>query len=172
MSLLPLNQNKEKQVWYGTSSNREETELLVGVPGKARYIEFEVAEVIFDLFIYTSWKEVNEHPKANPRRAPEKRFQRHRNYYIYWLNQFRHWWKTSRLLLRTSGGYEFCLDPINWELMGTYLVRKRRQAAKALKRVKKIGRGGPVRDFLVNVKPVSFVSSSKLFLISSGWKDE
>jgi hypothetical protein len=151
MSLLPLlNPSKENQVWYG-DSNREETELLVGVPGKARYLEFEVAEVIFDLFVHSYWGELNEHPKTNPKRTPEKRFKRHRNYYIYHLNQFRHWWKTSRLLIRTSGGYEYCLDQQNWEMMGAYLVRKRKQAAKALRRMKIIGRGGQSRDFLNDV---------------------
>ena len=37
-----------------------------------------------------------QHPKTNPKLAPTLRYQRHRNYYVYQLNQFRHWWKTSR----------------------------------------------------------------------------
>jgi hypothetical protein len=51
MSLLPLVPKKERQntVWYG-DTNREETELLVGVPGGAIYIEFEVAELVLKLF--------------------------------------------------------------------------------------------------------------------------
>jgi hypothetical protein len=168
MSLLPLNPSKENQVCYG-DSNRTETELLVGVPGKARYIMFEVAEVIIDLFVEKSGDDLNQHPKTNPKQTPEKRFKRHRFYYIYQLNQFRHWWKTSRLLVRTSGGYEYCLDHINWETMASYIVRKRRQAKDALKSMKAIGRGGPSRDFLTNVKP--FTRTIRIVLaVARGWE--
>ena len=48
--------------------------------------------------------------KTHPMYPPIKRFQRHRNFYIYMINEFRHWWKTSRLLVRVSGGYEYCLN--------------------------------------------------------------
>jgi hypothetical protein len=169
MSLLPLVPDKERQnaVWYGDTTNhhREETELLVGVPGRARYIEFEVAEVIQKIFTTnTNWNDLGAHPKTNPKRPPEKRFNRHRNYYIYMLNQFRHWWKTSRLLVRVSGGYEFCLDRINWEAMAAYTVRKHKQAKRALKSMKAIGRGGPSRDFLHNVKPVSSFLEQRIIL--------
>ena len=115
-SLLPLvsktsKDNGNTTVWYGDPNHhhqyKEETELLVGIPGKAHYIEFEVAEVISKLFDADSkdWNNLMEHPKTNPKRPPTKRFKRHRNFYIYMLNQFRHWWKTSRLLVRVSGGY-------------------------------------------------------------------
>jgi hypothetical protein len=169
MSSLPFNPSKEDQVWYYQDSTREETELLVGVPGKPRYVEFEVAEVMFQLFVQADWEELSQHPKCNPKMCPEKRFKRHRNFYVWKLNQFRHWWKTSRLLLRASGGYEYCLDQINWETMASYIVRKRRQAKRALKSMKSIGRGGPSRDFLQNVKPVSWHTPLRLVLTFVVW---
>ena len=58
----------------------------------------KVTEAIFLLFLmghhYTS--DLSLYPKTNPKLPPVVRYKRHRNYYIYKLNQFRHWWKTSR----------------------------------------------------------------------------
>jgi hypothetical protein len=165
MSLMPLT-SKENGVWYGArEADKEETVLLVGVPGKAPYVEFEVSEVIVALFIDGQHgHDLHEHPKTSPPMCPEMRFKRHRNYYIWTLNQFRHWWKTSRLLVRLSGGYENCYDPINWEAMGTYVVSKRKQGKRAFKSMKAIGRGGPSTDFLSTVKPVS----GRIIRFSSG----
>lgn len=39
--------------------------------------------------------------------------------------------------------------------MGAFNVKKHKQAKQALKSMKAIGRGGPSRDFLQNVHPVS-----------------
>jgi hypothetical protein len=111
-----------------------------------------------------NWNELSEHPKTNPKRPPASRFKRHRNYHIYSLNQFLHWWKTSRQLVRLSGGYEFCLDRTNWEVMAAYTVRKHKQAKRALKTMKAIGRGGPSRGFLQNVNPVSLEQIRKFEL--------
>jgi hypothetical protein len=166
MSLMPL-KSKENGVWYGArrEAEEEETKLLVGVPGKAPYVEFEVSEVIVALFINGQHgHDLHEHPKTSPPMCPETRFKRHRNYYIWTLNQFRHWWKTSRLLVRLSGGYENCLDPLKWEAMGTYVVSKRKQGKMALRSMKAIGRGGPSSDFLKTVKPVS----GRIIKLSSG----
>jgi hypothetical protein len=156
MSLLPLvpKKNRQNTVWYGDTFIREETELLVGTPGKASYLEFEVAEVIQKLFTEVNWNDLGEHPKTSPKRPPEKRFRRHRNYYVFKLNQFRHWWKTSRLLVRVSGGYVYCLNRTNWKAMAAYTVRRRKQAKPALKSMKAIGQGGPSKDFLNNVQKV------------------
>lgn len=58
----------------------------------------QVTEAIFLLFLmgrhFTS--DLSKNPKTNPKLPPEVRYKRHRNYYIFKLNQFRHWWKTSR----------------------------------------------------------------------------
>jgi hypothetical protein len=157
MSLLPLNSKKADQHrWYGDDPNQDETKLLIATSSNdATSVDVSTAEVIYELFLLQeiNWDELYAHPKTNPKLPPEKRFQRHRNYYIYQLNQFRHWWKTSRLLVRLSGGYEYCLSQVDWVAMGVYKVSKHRQAKRALKSMKAIGRGGPSRDFLKNVKP-------------------
>jgi hypothetical protein len=59
-----------------------------------------VAEAVFVLLWmgqrrYPS-SDLGKHPKTNPKLPPEARYKRHRNYSIFKLNQFRHWWKTSR----------------------------------------------------------------------------
>lgn len=174
MSLLPLKAGDGETKWYGDSTDlvvatHEETELLVGVPGKPRHVEYEVAEVVLALFlaeksmepgiIYSSGNGDHLHSKSHPAYPPEKRFARHRNFYIWLLNQFRHWWKTSRLLVRLSGAFEFCYNPINWEAMASYNVVKKRQRKMAYHSMKAIGRGGPSSDFLNLVKPVRTTSS-------------
>ena len=58
---------------------------------------------------YHTFTDSNQN-KTHPMYPPIKRFKRHRNFYIYMINEFRHWWKTSRLLVRVSGGYEYCLN--------------------------------------------------------------
>lgn len=161
MSSLPL-VKQEGRKWYGDGSGPSVDEEAIpffltttSVRGIG-LVEEEVAEKVLALFLQSERKsELNQHPKTSPKRPPEKRFRRHRNYYVFQVNQFRHWWKTSRLLVRLSGGYEYCLNPINWQAMGIYMVEKRKQGKRALRSMKAIGRGGPSRDFLSNVKPVS-----------------
>ena len=41
--------------------------------------------------------------KSVPAYTPYSRKARHRNFHIWWLNEFRHWWKSSRLLVRLGG---------------------------------------------------------------------
>eukprot|EP00980_Cylindrotheca_fusiformis_P028310 scaffold22591_cov125-Cylindrotheca_fusiformis.AAC.6 len=171
MSSLPLVKN-EKRKWYGDGNGTVDEEaipLTVSVQHEG-FVQEDVAEIVLALFLQSEWRsELNQHPKTSPKRPPEKRFRRHRNYYVYEVNQFRHWWKTSRLLVRLSGGYEYCLVPINWEAMGTYMVEKRRQGKRALRSMKAIGRGGPSSDFLSVVKP--FTRTIRLFLaIARGYE--
>ena len=162
MSNLPLFEKQEGKPSYGSANKTtadEETGplLLVATTTSSACTngEAQVAETIVALFLQSDLRdELNQHPKTNPRRPPEKRFKRHRNYYVWQLNQFRHWWKTSRLLVRLSGGYEYCLNPTNWVAMGTYVVKKRKQGKRALRSMKAIGRGGVSKDFLKTVKPV------------------
>jgi hypothetical protein len=59
-----------------------------------------------------------------------------------------------RLLVRLSGGYEYCLNNLAWVAMGAYNVAKHKQSKGALKSMKAIGRGGVSRDFLQIVHPV------------------
>ncbi|GAX23460.1 hypothetical protein FisN_15Lh156 [Fistulifera solaris] len=92
----------------------------------------------------------HEHPRTSPRLPPEVRGKRHRLYYIDILNQFRHWWKTSRLLVRLAGTTVLCQK--SWELMTEWDVEKRRQMKQAVRMVKQLGRGGPIQLFLAEVQ--------------------
>jgi hypothetical protein len=130
-----------------------ERELLVGKPNQVpKTVQNELAELIVALF-FDDHPPSHHHPPTNPKLPPEKRGKRHRNYYIYELNQFRHWWKTSRLLLRLAGGLVFCGDDLAWEAMATFDVSRHKQARRARKMVKNIGRGGPIAPFLAMVHP-------------------
>ena len=165
MSNTPLVQKEGGKPRYGSANEaftgdetEEETWPLVAATksvGKTGDGDLQVAETILALFLQIdSRDELSQHPKTNPKRPPERRFKRHRNYYVNQVNEFRHWWKTSRLLVRLSGGYEYCLDSTNWTAMGRYAVERRRQGKQAFRSMKAIGRGGPSKDFLSNVKPV------------------
>jgi hypothetical protein len=191
MSQSLLTSNTGQQTWYGDPKDKrragggddDEEEGLLDVKettrlidkknpdGNSRPLSVFTGKLIYELFLQdgANWNDAHLHPKTNPKCAPERRFARHRNYYIYLLNEFRHWWKTSRLLVRVSGGYEYCIDKNNWLAMGLYKVSRHRQAKKALKSVKGIGRGGPSRDFLANVQP--FTRSIRIILaVARGWE--
>jgi hypothetical protein len=91
-----------------------ERELLIGkpnlVPDKVNVV---LAELIYKLFVEPHHHSHN-HPRSTPYLPPQKRYSRHRNFWVFQLNQFRHWWKTSRLLVRLSGGYCWLMIPENW----------------------------------------------------------
>jgi len=186
--------NGKHQSWYGnprdygTAANNDETgdetvTLLLLDPeiGEKKVNRDSVShqdgssstgQVIQKLFLQgsaTDWYDLHTHPMTHPKRAPITRYARHRNPSIYQLNQFRHWWKTSRLLVRVSGGYEYCINKGNWIAMGMYNVTKHKQAKMALKSVKGIGRGGPSADFLAVVQP--FTRSIRIILaVARGWE--
>ena len=156
MSLLPLKNKHESPVWYNGDIENDETELLVGIPSKPHTIPQEVGDIIANLFLdRNEAHEDHEHPKTHPNMRPIKRFTRHRNRYIYLLNEFRHWWKTSRLLVRVSGGAMLCNDATKWEEMASYIITLKRGKKLAFKSMKRIGQGGPEKPFLKTVKPVS-----------------
>lgn len=111
----------------------------------------EVRLLVYALF--TVRHAHHQHPNTIPSLCPETRGTRHRHPIVNDINEFRHWWKTSRLLVRLVGSYEWCNDTINWTMMGIYNVSKHKQAHRALKHEKAMGRGGPNRDFLSNVHP-------------------
>jgi hypothetical protein len=70
---------------------------------------------------------------------------------------------TISLLVRVSGGYQYCLNSVVWVAMGAFNVQKHKQAKQALKSMKAIGRGGVSRDFLAHVQPVSTILQSIRF---------
>lgn len=81
----------------------------------------------------------------------------------------RHWWKTSRLLVRVSGGIVWCQDPVNWVRMAEIKVQKSKGASQGLKVIKRIGRGGPTAIFHNEIQP--FTRSIRLILaICRAWE--
>ena len=50
------------------------------------------------------------HPQSLPAFAPFRRTARHRSFYLWWINEFRHWWKSSRLLVRLAGLFTLALS--------------------------------------------------------------
>lgn len=58
----------------------------------------QVAELMLHMFManFRYSADLSRYPKSNPKLPPVVRFKRHRNFYIFEINQFRHWWKTSR----------------------------------------------------------------------------
>jgi len=172
------NNNNNNGIHDDNDEETETTRLIVGISDNQRdslqkmslTSPSSTGRVIYELFLLPKDPgAVHVHPKTHPKMAPELRFARHRNYYVYQLNQFRHWWKTSRLLVRVSGGYEFCINKVHWIEMGLYKVSRHKQAKKALKSVKGIGRGGPSADFLAVVQP--FTRGIRIVLaVARGWE--
>jgi len=125
--------------------------------------DHEVVTIIYRLF--TVPHPYHQHPKTIPALCPEFRGRRHRNLNVWRLNEFRHWWKSSRLLVRLVGSYEWCHDVVHWTLMATFKVTKQKGAKHAFRQYKAIGRGGPNTDFLSDVKP--FTRSIRIILAVS-----
>ena len=50
-------------------------------------IDVDIAELVYCI-IHQSHRAYNEQPQTNPRLPPEKRKQRHRNYYVWCVNEF------------------------------------------------------------------------------------
>lgn len=145
----------------GSSSNLEERQLLVPKDSTKSKVDNNTPEreLVADLFqsnAHHSWY------KTHPSLPPEKRGKRHRHRMIYNLNQFRHWWKTSRLLVRVAGAFVCVWLVENWDLMASWKIAKHRQFKKAWKFAKYIGRGGTVKPFLAGVQP--FTRTIRLIL--------
>lgn len=101
--------------------------------------------------------------KSLPAEAPFRRMDRHRSFYLWWLNEFRHWWKSSRLLARLAGLWTLAItidflakmnsvDPYKNPAHHKHRANVK-NSNKALRIVKKLGRGGEMRWFLKTVQP-------------------
>lgn len=150
-----------KGIFYGSTAGRmsttailiQERGIVVGKPVMlTKAVKHQVAEIVYALFAYEHHHS-HAHPRTNPVLPPEPRFARHRNFYIFELNQFRHWWKTSRLLVRVSAGIVYAQDPVNWVSMASWDTAMRKQCKAAATQSKRIGQGGPVKPFLDEVQP-------------------
>lgn len=69
--LVKSNSKRRQNVW---GSSREDDER-------------RVAEVVYALFMYEHHR-THQHPRTSPRLPPERRFTRHRNFYVRQLNEF------------------------------------------------------------------------------------
>jgi hypothetical protein len=105
----------------------------------------------------------NLYPKTMPNQPPEKRFKRHRATNFRRLNDFRHWWKTSRLLVRIAGTLILFSQLYDWTTLLPKLIQHKKSGLKnALKAMKALGRGGPNRSFLQTVHP--FTRTVRLYM--------
>jgi len=103
--------------------------------------------------------------KSIPPFAPYRRKARHRSFYLWYINEFRHWWKSSRLLVRL-GGLE-TLAREQWHEMELLEPKKRKAMKHAFKYAKRMGQGGPMRGFLNGVQP--FTRGVRLLVAAWRW---
>ena len=106
-----------------------------------------------------SYLRSNHYPKTMPVVPPEKRGTRHRAPNFRRLNNLRHWWKSSRLLVRIAGAIVL-LSLYKWDkiipnLQAHNVPPTRTGLKRAVKAMKAIGRGGYNRSFLQNVHPLT-----------------
>eukprot|EP00985_Skeletonema_marinoi_P031268 scaffold37386_cov95-Skeletonema_marinoi.AAC.1 len=80
--------------------------------------------------------------------------------------EFRHWWKSSRLLVRLGGLYVYSFDPTIAPNILLLDPEKRKTIKKLFKFAKKLGQGGQLRVFVKTVKP--FTRSMRLLV--GGWR--
>ena len=111
--------------------------------------------------------------KSLPAFAPFRRTDRHRSFYLWWINEFRHWWKSSRLLVRLAGLWTLAITIEFLAKMQEVEPYKHRNHAnakntdRAIRIVKKLGRGGPMRWFLQTVQP--FTRTLRILVGSWRW---
>lgn len=104
--------------------------------------------------------------KSIPPFAPYTRLARHRSFRLWWINEFRHWWKSARLLVRLAGLFCFALIDINWYKMCHLNLYKAKGITKGYKLVKKLGQGGVTRPFLKGVK----IFTRALRILVGSWR--
>ena len=82
---VEMGSNEERQVLLGNQQQNRE-ELIVGTKNEKR--NHEIADLIFHLFNQHQATSLHQHPKSNPTLPPVKRGTRHRNYYVWQMNEF------------------------------------------------------------------------------------
>jgi hypothetical protein len=95
--------------------------------------------------------------KSLPAYAPFRRDARHRSFYLWWTNEFRHWWKSSRLLVRLAGLWTLAVTSTYIQKLSAIDVTRAasKNTQRALRLVKKLGRGGDLSAFLNAVQPLT-----------------
>lgn len=105
--------------------------------------------------------------KSIPAFAPYRRMARHRSFFLWWTVEFRHWWKSSRLLVRIGGLDTLARDPIFWAKMVSINPLRYKSLKKMSKLVQRLGQGGPMRFFLRRVHP--FTRSIRILVAAWRW---
>jgi hypothetical protein len=105
--------------------------------------------------------------KTIPYEAPYRRFARHRSFRLWWLNEFRHWWKQSRLLVRLGGLETLASNPTVWKQLTTVNLLNRKGVKTASRLGKRLGQGGVMRGFLKLVQP--FTRTIRLVVAAWRW---
>jgi hypothetical protein len=103
--------------------------------------------------------------KSIPACPPYVRTTRHRSFYLWWINEFRHWWKSSRLLVRLAG-----LDGLAREVWVdmTFVIPKGPKNGRHFRKfVKRLGGGGIMHVFLDRCQPVT--RSIRLLVATWRW---
>jgi len=105
--------------------------------------------------------------KSIPAFPPYRRKARHRSFFLWWTNEFRHWWKSSRLLVRLAGLDTHARDPIVWAKMVSINPLRFKSLKKMYKIIKRLGQGGPMRWFLQRCHP--FTRSLRILVGAWRW---
>lgn len=103
--------------------------------------------------------------KSIPADAPYRRTARHRAFYLWWINEFRHWWKSSRLLVRLGGLETYAV--LNWIDMTLLSATSRKAMKHAFKYAKRMGQAGVMRHFLKVCHP--FTRSVRILVAAWRW---
>jgi hypothetical protein len=87
--------------------------------------------------------------------------------YLSNKQEFRHWWKSSRLLVRLGGLYVYSFDPTVAPTILLLDPEKRKTIKKLFKFAKNLGQGGQLRIFVMTVKP--FTRSMRILVGAWRW---
>lgn len=91
--------------------------------------------------------------KNVPLSAPYGRLKKNRSYGLVWINEFRHWWKWSRLLVRLAGLYSYVQEKAVWSRILSRSLLKKKGPSTTLQLIKRLSQGGRVRAFMKNSQP-------------------
>ena len=188
---------------YDDDDDDRQQEMLLALSGESRRAAVEPVDGLSPLSItgsITTTDGYTTHPrpvstvKSLPAFAPFRRTARHRSFYLWWINEFRHWWKSSRLLVRLAGLFTLALTGLflqrmlsvtpyyalphlnkKWShkqkkhVLKLFYKQMRKNTRQAVKVVKKLGQGGPMRFFLQYVHP--FTRSLRLLVGIWRWTE-
>lgn len=93
--------------------------------------------------------------KSVPPYAAFSRYGKDRSLGLARITTFRHWWKQSRLLCRLAGLYVYLIDDSQWSDITNFNLIRKKGPKQALKIVKRLSQGGPLKPFMANIKYIN-----------------